>query len=55
MTLIRADMWCDLWALIHAYWWSDEKFSARLLLFGIVGLTLGMVRALSGAASVARH
>ena len=43
MRLVQATMWRDLWALIHAYWWSDEKRSARLLLFTIVALTLGMV------------
>jgi ABC-type uncharacterized transport system fused permease/ATPase subunit len=34
----------QFWALIRAYWWSSEKVSARLLLFGVVALTLGMVR-----------
>ena len=33
----------NVWALIHIYWWSEEKISARLLLFSIVALTLGMV------------
>ena len=33
----------NVWALIHIYWWSEEKISARLLLFSVVALTLGMV------------
>ncbi|MEO8631430.1 MAG: ABC transporter ATP-binding protein/permease, partial [Betaproteobacteria bacterium] len=43
MNLTQPNAWRDLWALIHAYWWSEEKVSARLLLFAIVALTLGMV------------
>jgi putative ATP-binding cassette transporter len=43
MSVFRSKAWRDLWSLIHAYWWSGEKSSARLLLFGIVALTLGMV------------
>ena len=43
MNLIRSRGLRDLWTLIHAYWWSDEKVPARMLLFAIVGLTLGMV------------
>ena len=43
MNLIRSRGLRDLWTLIHAYWWSDEKISARVLLFSIVALTLGMV------------
>ena len=33
----------NVWVLIRVYWWSDERISARLLLFSIVALTLGMV------------
>jgi ABC-type uncharacterized transport system fused permease/ATPase subunit len=35
--------WRKLRALVHEYWWSAEKLSARLLLLAIVGPTLGMV------------
>ena len=43
MTLTRSNTLRQFWALIRAYWWSSEKVSARLLLFGVVALTLGMV------------
>ena len=43
MTFIRSKGLRDLWALIRAYWWSDERLSARLLLLAIVALALGMV------------
>ena len=43
MNFVRSRGLRDFWTLIHAYWWSDEKVSARMLLFAIVGLTLGMV------------
>ncbi len=43
MNNTRFSTWRKFWALTHAYWWSDEKVSARLLLFAIVALTLGMV------------
>jgi putative ATP-binding cassette transporter len=33
----------DLWRLIRPYWYSEEKWSARLLFATIIGLTLGMV------------
>lgn len=33
----------DLWRLVRPYWFSEEKWSARLLLVAIVALTLGMV------------
>ena len=33
----------DLWRLIRPYWYSEEKWSARLLLATIIALTLGMV------------
>ena len=33
----------DLWRLIRPYWFSEERWSARLLLSAIVILTLGMV------------
>ena len=33
----------DLWHLVRPYWFSEEKWSARLLLAAIVALTLGMV------------
>jgi putative ATP-binding cassette transporter len=33
----------DLWRLIGPYWFSEERWSARLLLAAIVALTLGMV------------
>lgn len=33
----------DLWHLIRPYWFSEEKWSARLLLAAIIALTLGMV------------
>jgi putative ATP-binding cassette transporter len=43
MNRIRFNAWRKFWALIHAYWWSEEKVSARLLLLAIIALTLGMV------------
>jgi len=43
MSLIRTEAWRDLWKLLHAYWWSEEKLSARLLLLAIIAFTLGMV------------
>jgi vitamin B12/bleomycin/antimicrobial peptide transport system ATP-binding/permease protein len=33
----------DLWCLVRPYWFSEEKWSARLLLASIIALTLGMV------------
>jgi putative ATP-binding cassette transporter len=33
----------DLWRLVRPYWFSEEKWSARLLLASIIALTLGMV------------
>jgi len=33
----------DLWHLIRPFWFSDEKAAARLLLAGVVGLTLALV------------
>lgn len=33
----------DLWQLIRPYWFSSERTSARLLLVGVVGLTLALV------------
>ena len=43
MNLIRSGFWRDFWALFKPYWFSKEKNTALLLLFAIVGLTLGMV------------
>jgi putative ATP-binding cassette transporter len=43
MAMIRPGFWRDLWALIHPYFKSEEKFSAWALLIGVVGLTLAMV------------
>ncbi len=39
----RPGFWRDLWALLHPYWKSDEKWSAWALLLGVVGLTLSLV------------
>jgi putative ATP-binding cassette transporter len=39
----RPGFWRDLWALIHPYWKSEEKWSAWALLLGVIALTLGMV------------
>lgn len=33
----------DLWQLVRPFWFSDERVAARLLLFGVVGLTLALV------------
>jgi vitamin B12/bleomycin/antimicrobial peptide transport system ATP-binding/permease protein len=38
-----AQSWRDVWTLIYSYWRSEEKATARLLLFTIIALTLGMV------------
>jgi ABC-type uncharacterized transport system fused permease/ATPase subunit len=35
----------DVWSLARGYWSSEERWSARLLLVGIIGLKLGMVYA----------
>ena len=43
MTLDRSGFWRDFWALFKPYWFSEEKVIARLLLFAILGLALGMV------------
>jgi putative ATP-binding cassette transporter len=43
MAMTRPGFWRDLWALIHPYFKSEEKFSAWALLIGVVGLTLAMV------------
>jgi len=40
---MRSGFWRDFWALFKPYWFSEEKVSARLLLFTIVGLTLAGV------------
>lgn len=33
----------DLWELVRPFWFSEEKTAARLLLAGVVGLTLALV------------
>ena len=33
----------DAWRLARPYWYSEEPWSARLLLLLVVGLTLGQV------------
>src|SRR5262249_41739102 len=43
MNELRSGFWSDFWALFKPYWFSEERLIARLLLFAIVGLTLGMV------------
>src|SRR3954453_13025318 len=43
MTLDRSGFWRDFWALFKPYWFSEEKVIARLLLFAILALALGMV------------
>ncbi|HKQ24139.1 MAG TPA: ABC transporter ATP-binding protein/permease [Burkholderiales bacterium] len=43
MNVIRSSFLRDFWALFKPYWFSKEKTTALLLLFAIVGLTLGMV------------
>jgi hypothetical protein len=35
----------NVWSLARGYWSSEERWSARLLLVGIIGLNLGMVYA----------
>jgi vitamin B12/bleomycin/antimicrobial peptide transport system ATP-binding/permease protein len=39
----RPGFWRDLWALLHPYWKSEEKWSAWALLLGVLGLTLALV------------
>jgi putative ATP-binding cassette transporter len=34
---------CDVWILTEGYWRSEERWSARVLLASIIGLTLGLV------------
>ncbi len=43
MKLDRSGFWRDFWALFKPYWFSEERVLARLLLFAILGLALGMV------------
>jgi putative ATP-binding cassette transporter len=43
MKLDRSTFWRDFWALFRPYWFSEERVIARLLLFAILGLALGMV------------
>ena len=43
MTLDRSGFWRDFWALFKPYWFSEVKVIARLLLFAILALALGMV------------
>jgi vitamin B12/bleomycin/antimicrobial peptide transport system ATP-binding/permease protein len=43
MNMTRPRFWRNFWALFKPYWFSEEKVIARLLLFTIIGLTLGMV------------
>jgi ABC-type uncharacterized transport system fused permease/ATPase subunit len=39
----RSGFWRHFWALFKPYWFSEERLIARLLLFAIIALTLGMV------------
>jgi putative ATP-binding cassette transporter len=39
----RSGFWRDFWALFKPYWFSEERVIARLLLFAILALALGMV------------
>ena len=34
---------CDVWILTNGYWRSEERWSARVLLASIIGLSLGLV------------
>jgi vitamin B12/bleomycin/antimicrobial peptide transport system ATP-binding/permease protein len=34
---------CDVWILTNGYWRSEERWSARVLLVSIIGLSLGLV------------
>jgi vitamin B12/bleomycin/antimicrobial peptide transport system ATP-binding/permease protein len=43
MNKVRSDFWRDFWALFKPYWFSEDRLIARLLLFAIIALTLGMV------------
>ena len=42
MTRLRQLAW-DVWILTKGYWGSEERWSARLLLTGIIGLNFGLV------------
>jgi len=43
MNKIRSGFLRAFWALFKPYWFSEERLIARLLLFAIIALTLGMV------------
>jgi putative ATP-binding cassette transporter len=43
MKLDRSGFWREFWALFKPYWFSEERVVARLLLFAILALALGMV------------
>jgi putative ATP-binding cassette transporter len=43
MSMVRSGFWHDFWALFKPYWFSEERVTARLLLFAIVALTLASV------------
>lgn len=40
---VRSNFWRDFWTLFKPYWFSEEKRNARLLLSGVVALTLASV------------
>jgi putative ATP-binding cassette transporter len=40
---MRSGFWRDFWALFKPYWFSEEKWKARALLFAVIGLTLASV------------
>jgi putative ATP-binding cassette transporter len=43
MNITQAESRPDIWTLILSYWRSDEKITARIILLGVVALTLAMV------------
>ena len=43
MSMVRSGFWRDFWMLFKPYWFSEEKVTARLLLFAILALTLTSV------------
>ena len=38
-----AQPWKKIWKLISPFWWSEERWPARLLLLSVVALALGLV------------
>src|SRR5258708_11168553 len=42
MTRLR-QLACDVWILAKGYWRSEERWSARVLLTAIIGLSVGLV------------